>query len=79
MNKWIRAFGGAGIATVVWFGAVYLILWITTTDKLFPPLVKGILQTYLVAFMSAFIVLWSSGKVEEESKRNLDDSKTNEE
>jgi hypothetical protein len=78
-NKWKRALWGAGIATVIWVGGVNIFFWFKAPDEMGVPMLKPVLQTYLIAFMSAICVLWSSGKMEEESASIAEDSETGKE
>ena len=57
-NRWISAFGGAGIATALWTGGVYLLLWVSAPNELGPPLFEPILSTFLTALASATVAVW---------------------
>ena len=57
-NKWSSAFGGAGIATALWAGGVYMMLWITAPNELGPPLFEPVLLTFLTALASATVAVW---------------------
>ena len=56
-SKWKSALVGAGIATLVWGGGVYLLLWLTAPNELGPPLFAPVLFTFLTALASSAVVM----------------------
>ena len=57
LNKWICAFAGAAIATILWGAGVHVLLLLTAPNELGPPLFVPMLLTYLTALISATITI----------------------
>jgi hypothetical protein len=56
-NKWLSAFGGAGIATLFFVGGVYIMLWLMAPNELSPPLLAPILAIYFTALTSSGVAM----------------------
>ncbi len=56
-SPWLSALVGAGIATLVWGGGVYVLLWVTASEELGPPLPAPLLLTFLTALASSIAAM----------------------
>ncbi len=63
-NMWLGIVAAAGIATLLWVGAVYVLLWLTAPGELGPPLFAPVLYAFLTALTSAAPVMWMIAKKE---------------
>jgi len=67
-NKWKRASWGAGIACIIWLAGFYTLMWFTDRENgMGPPLMRQMVPTYFIAFLSAISVIWSSEKIKNDS------------
>jgi hypothetical protein len=57
LNRCICVLAGAGIATVLWIGGVYILLWLVAPNELGPPLLTPVLLTFLTASAAAAVAM----------------------
>lgn len=57
-SRWKSAFGGAGIATTVWVGGIYIWFWLFAPNESIRIHLGGVSLTFLIALASAAVAVW---------------------